>query len=328
MIIARFLILLVIVSLVLLSCGDEETPPGPEPEPQDTLWTVIASGTSQNLRGIAWSGNLFVIVGDSGAVLTSPEGEYWKVRSTGLAANLYDVAWSGVESLFVAVGGGYVPFIPISADGQVLAPKVSPNSVLSQQDLLFGVCYCESDSQFIAVGLEGLIFASSDGISWALAESGTDGGLYAVTCSDDVAVAVGAGIISSPDGFDWTVRQGGGVGAMLYDVVWSGLRFVTVGAMLTNPPTGILFLSTNGIDWSQWDLDGEVSNAVAWADTAFYAGGSTTVYSRTGTVWTKLGSGHPQIHDIIWAGDKLIAVGENGSILVFSQPGDLSFKQP
>jgi hypothetical protein len=40
--------------------------------------TENPSGTSNSLNGVAWSGSQFVVVGDLGTILTSPDGHTWK----------------------------------------------------------------------------------------------------------------------------------------------------------------------------------------------------------------------------------------------------------
>ena len=64
-----------------------------------------ASGTSQDLTGVAGSGSRFVAVGNGGTILTSPDGSTWTTQASGTAQSLLSgVAWSG--SRFVAVGYG------------------------------------------------------------------------------------------------------------------------------------------------------------------------------------------------------------------------------
>jgi photosystem II stability/assembly factor-like uncharacterized protein len=58
--------------------------------------------TSQWLPGVTWSGPQFVAVGDSGVILTSPDGKTWTSQTSGTSQILRGVIWSG--SQFVAVG--------------------------------------------------------------------------------------------------------------------------------------------------------------------------------------------------------------------------------
>lgn len=51
--------------------------------PNGTAWTSHASGTTNDLSGIAWSGTQFVAVGELGTILTSPDGITWTLRASG-----------------------------------------------------------------------------------------------------------------------------------------------------------------------------------------------------------------------------------------------------
>ena len=63
---------------------------------------------------------------------------------------------------------------------------------------------------FVTVGDNGIIFTSSDGMSWTKRTSGTTKNLYGVTYGDGLFVTVGgnATILTSSDGTTWTERDG------------------------------------------------------------------------------------------------------------------------
>lgn len=65
-------------------------------------WTAETSGISSTLREVCFGNNLFVAVGDSGTILTSPDGVNWTSRTSGTIANLQSVCFG--NNLFVAVG--------------------------------------------------------------------------------------------------------------------------------------------------------------------------------------------------------------------------------
>ena len=66
-------------------------------------WNQLQSSvTSQNLKGIIWSGSIFAVVGGNGTVLISHDGQNWMAPDSNTTQGLSDVAWSG--SQFVAVG--------------------------------------------------------------------------------------------------------------------------------------------------------------------------------------------------------------------------------
>ena len=69
-------------------------------------WHTQIVGPPQPLLSIAWSGSQFVVVGDKGAILTSPDGHTWTPQNSGTTNELNGVTWSG--SQFVVVGDGTI----------------------------------------------------------------------------------------------------------------------------------------------------------------------------------------------------------------------------
>ncbi len=100
----------------------------------------------------SWSGTRFVALGESGTILTSPDGVTWISRASGTTNNITGIAWSGTQ--FVAVGGS----ILTSPDGVTWASRKSDDNSL------WGIAW--SGTQFVAVGWEGTILTSPDGITW------------------------------------------------------------------------------------------------------------------------------------------------------------------
>ena len=72
------------------------TPPGG--------WVSRTSPTTQDLRGIVFGNGTFVAVGNSGTVLTSPDGINWMQRASGTSRNLAAVAFGASSLNFTAVG--------------------------------------------------------------------------------------------------------------------------------------------------------------------------------------------------------------------------------
>jgi hypothetical protein len=120
-------------------------------------WTKATVPTTANLWGACYGAAQFVVVGDAGTILTSPDGTTWTQRTSGTTAWLNGVAWSG--SLYVAVGD----------TGTILT---SPDAVTwtaraTGGDRLNGIAY--GDGRFVAVGENGVVRASVDGIAWTTA---------------------------------------------------------------------------------------------------------------------------------------------------------------
>ena len=67
-----------------------------------STWTSRTSGTSNGLNGVINRNNAFVVVGDSGTILTSSGAATWTSRTSGSSNNLTGITYG--NSTFVAVG--------------------------------------------------------------------------------------------------------------------------------------------------------------------------------------------------------------------------------
>ena len=237
--------------------------------PDGLTWTRRSSGTSEALRGIAWSGTTWVAAGGSGlaaVVLTSPDGVTWTPRSTTATYYFLSLAWGGGQ--FVA--GCYDYGIWTSPDGITWTPRATAsdwgnafawtgtrwvgggNALLTSPDAITWTASAVTDtfhgivwtgSQLVAVGgartigQPGSVSTSPDGLGWTEQAAGTTDTLYGVTWKPGslfAAVGVSAtdgtgAIVTSPDGVTWTARPPGTTAA-LYGITWTGSRFVAVGA--------------------------------------------------------------------------------------------------
>src|SRR5579864_7642238 len=118
-------------------------------------WTLQKSGTTTYLLSITWSGSQFVIVGNSGTILTSSTAVNWDTQNAGTTKTLYSVTWA--KSQFVAVGEAGT--ILTSPDG---SQWKSQNSLTTND--LYNIIW--TGSQLVAVGDAGTILTSPDGINW------------------------------------------------------------------------------------------------------------------------------------------------------------------
>jgi hypothetical protein len=120
-----------------------------------TTWTNRASGTGQSLRGVAAIAGQFVVAGDTGTILTSPDGITWTARTSGTTQNLSGVAGSG--ALWAVVGNAGT--ILTSPDGITWTARTSGTT-----QNLNRVAY--GNSRFVAVGANGTVLTSTDGVNW------------------------------------------------------------------------------------------------------------------------------------------------------------------
>lgn len=201
-------------------------------------WRTFTSNTSSNLNfvtvGSPSAAYLYVAVGASGAIVTSPDGETWTSRTSGTANDLYGVAWSATNSLFVAVGN--TGTILTSPDGVTWTSRTSGTS-----NALYAAV--EMSTTLVAVGAAGTILSSTNGTSWTSRTSGTSNALYCVSTNGTAFVAAGQSgtLCYSTNGTTW-LNPTSGTSAHLHsvDVVFGGFAFVVGGS------SGAIITSTNG----------------------------------------------------------------------------------
>jgi hypothetical protein len=266
-------------------------------------WTTRASGTAEWLFDVVWADTQFVAVG--GAILTSPDGIVWTVRDSD--SWLQGIAWNG--SLLVAVSR-FGPPIITSPDGVSWTAQSAAN-LASLEAVTWG------NGLFVAVGMWGSIFTSSDGTEWTARDSGT-ASLWDVTWGGGQFVAVGDGgtVLTSADGVSW-VRRESGADHLLRGVGSSGGEFVAVGR--TYPRRSTILRSADGINWTRHD-----SGTAAWLESVAWTGnqlvavgeGGAILTSADGTAWTGIWSRtFTELYGVGWNGSQFTAVGLHGTIL-------------
>ena len=102
-----------------------------------------------------------------------------------------------------------------------------------------------ADGLFVAVGNDGAILTSSDGVDWIERNSNTHHGLHRVIWGDGMFVAGGDSgtIITSGDGVEWVVRKVGG-NESIRSIAWGNGKYIAdIGNGLR------VLISENGIEW-------------------------------------------------------------------------------
>ena len=205
-----------------------------------------------------------------------------------------------------------------------------------------------SNGLFVTVGDNGIIFTSSDGISWTKRTSGTTKNLYGVTYGGGLFVTVGDNgtILTSSDGTTWTntsTNKRTTLGRYfsqpdanhLYGVTYGDGLFVTVGGDAT------IFTSSNGTTWTERDglrskwTDPQYFKAITYRKKLFVLVGRNgrTLNSPDGITWKQRKSGtkynlvgitySPSCGKAEWKGldaglcknGIFVSVGKNGRIL-------------
>jgi photosystem II stability/assembly factor-like uncharacterized protein len=147
-----------------------------------------------------------VATGGGGTILTSTDGTTFTPRDSGSKAELWSAAQSSTQQRIVVVGAGGA--ILVSADqGQTWTPAKDP-----QKETLFSVT--EGPRGFVAVGVDGAIVRSPDGLTWTTVVAGGAQTLRAVAsgsfapanalgAAEYVAVGASGTMLTSFDGEHW-----------------------------------------------------------------------------------------------------------------------------
>ncbi len=116
------------------------------------------------LNGICYGNGQYVVVGNGGLILTSPDGANWTPRKSFTTNNLNAVCYGGSPGQYVAVGNNST--VLTSRDGILWVPMYSMNSRYATQKKLVGVAY--GNNKFIAIANEGdrYLRAFADGTQW------------------------------------------------------------------------------------------------------------------------------------------------------------------
>ncbi len=210
----------------------------------------------------------------------------------------------------------FLLFFPV-ARAQALTWTIQTSNTTSQlQDITW------SGSQYVAVGMDGTIVTSPDGVAWTVQTSnaGSTTRLSNVIWSGTQFVAVGGPlnetgtgvIVTSPDGVTWT-SQISNAAASLNSVIWSGTLFVAVGN------SGTIVTSQNGVTWTArtGGITDQDNNKVIWSGTQFvvvggtgaWVGGGSIVTSQDGVTWTQRLDNPSELNSVVWNGTQFVAVG-------------------
>ncbi len=263
-------------------------------------WTVVYSGTSANLHGVAldtagyYSGptqpnypiGVFGVVGDSGTFLTSSDGgNTWDVRQTETTNNLRGVTFE--NGGFLAVGDAG------SIQAGFIWVKRASGVTNSLNSIAFG------SNRFVAVGQLGTILTSTNGADWLACNSGTTDTLAKVIFANNHFMAVGGQTFDiSANGVDWIPQLITGVGAVnlntgygtnLFGIAYGNGIFVATASYQQNfgyPPSTVnlttVLMSSNAVDWMT-----ESNPLIAFGGLAFganvFSGGVVT--SPDGVNW-------------------------------------------
>lgn len=176
--------------------------------------------------------------------------------------------------------------------------------------------------RLIAVGTDGFIYISEDGLSWSEAISGTTEDIRAVSWNGSYYLATTyRGILTSSDGVNWTVNNNttttghsdqpsSRVGTVT-DITWNGSEWYGAGEYLSyGSYRGNIIRSVDGVDWEiVFDESTQLDDITYVNNTYFAVGGLGIFYSYDGINWLTSSLTSYSIRDVIWDGSRYVNIG-------------------
>lgn len=186
---------------------------------------------------------------------------------------------------------------------------------------------------WVAVGSNGTILNSPDGVNWSEANSDTTETLRGVDFDGSSTWAASGQrgtIVRSDDAQNWT-QQVSGKSEPLWGTVFEGGQWYVTGGSGTilTSPGGVTWTSVNGrYGFTLYDIAFNQSDLYGIAGDAGYS--TTILTSPNGTVWTQNppspnnGEG---LYGITQVGGTWVAVGDKGTILTSNDPTSRSWDE-
>lgn len=153
-------------------------------------WDTRISGTTDDLKTIAYGNQRYVAAADTGNIFTSPDGVNWTPVITPTAS--YFRALTFGNNVFVGVLNSKK--VMKSSDGASWTDLMSTglaNAIINSINYGFDT--------FIVVGGTGSIYTSVDGVAWAKRLSGSNDELLGIAYGKNRFVAIGAGMGTGGD---------------------------------------------------------------------------------------------------------------------------------
>ena len=210
----------------------------------------------------------------------------------------------------------FISFLIVFPNSIIADPLDSWHLRYSSSNILNTVAY--GNGTFVAVGKQGTILNSVDGITWGPKTSGTSMDLEGVTYGNSTFVAVGdhGTILISPDGGTWTPRTPySGTTENLSGIAYGNGIFVAVGDYRT------VLTSPDGYTWTARTL---ASGTFSYFPYAVYFGNGTFVSvdvsgdiftSTNGLTWTERESPNFfSFFGVAYGNDTFVAVGQLGTV--------------
>ena len=298
-------------------------------------WTNRLAGLPFVLDDVTWDGENFIVVGDDGKILTSPDGVDWAERESGVDVDLVAVANHGTN---VVVVGGDTTVLLSTDHGESWGVRPTGFSfeplavAMNASQIVIGGMASDTSDAYIIRSVDG-------GESWILVEPlpktkhfVTDlvyaNGLFVAT-TDVFDWRSDARILISPDGENWQEIILRDEVSASYAILHDGKRFIAAG--LENA----VFASVDGFDWTELQTPAEMEMitymGAAWDGSRLVIHGGITwwywwagvpPYREAGITSTDGGitwetfdiDGYYETHGMAWGNGRFVSVGQTSQL--------------
>lgn len=242
-------------------------------------WNYTYAGDdTYYFHDVLWDGSSYFFGGQT-VILSSDDLAEFNVSHTGSTSHSYTIVWDGNQ--YVKVTGGIYAWDGSTYHTGGTDPWWKPVNFSDSSAYMVDIVW--TGSAFAAVGLDGRIFTSPDASptsTWTERASGTSTDLNAIADNGAgtlVAVGDDGTVLSSIDGgATWTTQPTGlESGEHLYNVAWTGSKFVAVGRY------SAILTSSNG---TTWDISSEPKLGAVNLNGIGFSGGTIVVVGNNGTI--------------------------------------------
>jgi len=311
-------------------------------------WEDIETGELTRAEGMAWNGNLYVMVGSQGEILTSPDTVEWTEQQAdipgveGLGDSFLCVHYFGDQFL----AGGKEGSLMSSPDGIDWMLVATPT-----EDWFFTIV--KFNDVFVFPGRQGTLHVTQDLVDWEAIDTGLNDTINDIHVSGDTLMAVGRGgnIALTTDLEEWELPVDEGQRTTIFSLVYWNDRYYALngeGVVLASNDTeawlpvydipndasgselksfngglvvlsrqGELYFSADGVDWEPVAGPGGRTTRMRVIQDMLWVVGDDGIISRSGTdfQWELVHEGEASLADIARGPDGYMAVGRQGALL-------------
>jgi len=285
-------------------------------------YTGVGDPSTFGFRSVTFGNGLFVAVGDSGVILTSPDGTTWTQRTSGVTSHLNQAEYltlNGTSAFYVTSEGKYVT----STNGTSWS-SVTPTG-LGSTTYLGDVTVGNANGRLVIGGSDGYLYSTTNGSTWTRTRPTQPGG-GTVTGINMVKWMNDRYYISDPSAYLWTStdlstftlmgapfkQDSNSTGNQMFDGFYDGTTYYLFGYQAPYG-YGAVYTSTNGTTWTMQTFQNEfvVQNAVYANGKYFRLGNEGMLVSHDGENWEYKWGG--TFYEVFYDGSKYVAVGSQGS---------------